>query len=467
MSTRPLRLCTALTGGLLLAGIATANPFETTLDNGLKVIVKEDTRAPSAVHMVWYRAGAMDEPEGVSGIAHMLEHMMFKGTETVGPGEFNQRVAARGGRDNAFTSRDYTAYFQQIPPQYLGEMMALEADRMSHLKIDDALFRPEVEVVKEERRLRIEDQPMSLLAETAMATAYQSHPYRRPVIGWMDDIQHYTLQDALDWYQSWYTPANAIVVVVGDVKHEEVFAAAREHYGAIPVRALPERRDITEAPQRGQRTASVEAPADMPYLWLSWRAPTLREVGGDRDVYALQMLASVLGGYDGARLPRRLVRERRLATYADASFDGVGRGPAMFSLGGAPAAGVSVADLEAALLAEIADIQQNGIGEDELARVRTQATAQHVYKRDSLMGQAMEIGSLEASGYTWRDDETMLEQFRSVTAVEVRAVAQKYFTPASQTRAELIPQKLAAAPAADASQQPAPLDAAGSEATVH
>jgi zinc protease len=240
-----------LIAALLLGAPASyANPFETTLDNGLKVIVKEDRRAPSVVHMVWYGIGAMDEPEGASGIAHLLEHMMFKGTDKVGPGEFNKRVAAIGGRDNAFTGRDYTAYFQQIPPERLGEMMALEADRMGNLKITDELFAPELEVVKEERRLRTDDQPRALVFEQLMATAFQAHPYRRPVIGWMPDLDTMRAEDARAWHRNWYTPNNARLVVVGDVDHKAVFELARTHYGAVAARTLPDRR-ITGEPEQG------------------------------------------------------------------------------------------------------------------------------------------------------------------------------------------------------------------------
>lgn len=428
------------------AGPLYANPFETTLENGMKVIVKEDRRAPSVVHMVWYGVGAMDEPEGVSGIAHLLEHLMFKGTEKVGPGEFNKRVAAVGGRDNAFTSRDYTAYFQQIPPDRLGDMMMLEADRMANLKITDPLFAPELEVVKEERRLRTEDEPRSLVHEQLMATAFQANPYRRPIIGWMTDLEAMTADDARAWHKNWYAPNNARLVVVGDVDHQAVFDLARRHYGAVVARALPARRISAEPEQRGPRESVVKAPADLPYVALAWRAPTLRDPENDRDVFALQVLAAVLDGYDGARLPRQLVRESRVAVSVGAGYDGSGRGPQLFTLDASPAAGKTVADVEAALRAEIVRIQNEGISEDELKRVKTQTIAGQVYKRDSLMGQAMEIGFLESTGLSWRDEPKLLEGVRRVTAAEVQAVARKYFDEKSLTRAQLDPLPLADEP---------------------
>lgn len=432
---------TALFGAALAAasGPLHANPFETTLPNGMKLIVKEDRRAPSVVHMVWYGAGAMDERSGVTGIAHVLEHMMFKGTETIGPGEFNKRVAALGGRDNAFTGHDYTAYFQQIPAGRLGNVMKLEADRMSKLRITDAEFAPELEVVKEERRLRTEDEPRSLVYEQLMATAFQAHPYGRPIIGWMPDLEGLKAEDARTWYRSWYAPNNARLVVVGDVDHKQVFELARKHYGPLKSRPLADRRITPEPEQRGPRETVVKAPADLPYLAMAWKAPTLRDPAGDREVYALKVLASVLDGYDGARLPRRLVREDRVAVSVGAGYDGSGRGPQLFILDGAPAPGKTVADVEAALRAELKRIQDEGVAEDELRRVKTQTVAGQVYKRDSLMGQAMEIGFLESTGLSWRDDDALLEGIRRVTAEEVQAAARKYFGEETLTIARLDP----------------------------
>ena len=430
-----LAACTAA-----LVPPAHANPYETTLDNGMKLIVKEDRRAPSAVHMVWYRAGSMDEPDGVSGIAHMLEHMMFKGTETVGPGEFNRRVSAVGGRDNAFTSRDYTGYFQQLSPEHLDMMMELEADRMHRLKLTEQTFVPERSVIMEERRLRTDDNPHGLMFEQLMATAWQAHPYRRPVIGWMTDIEEYRLADAQRWYDQWYTPNNATLVVVGDVDHAEVFAMAEDHYGAIAAREVPERRISREPEQRGTRHTTVAAPAELGLLALAWHAPTLRDVTTDRDVYALQVLSSLLSGYDGARLPRHLVREQQVALTASASYSGIARGPSLFILSASPSEGHSIAELEAALRGEIERIAEEGVSETELARVITQTVAAEVYKRDSLMGQAMEIGFLEMAGLSWRDEDALLEGLRAVTVAEVQDVAQRYFGDTTLTRAELIPQ---------------------------
>jgi zinc protease len=417
-----------------------ANPYETKLANGLRVIVKEDRRAPTAVHMVWYRAGSMDEKDGTSGVAHVLEHLMFKGTRTLKSGEFNKRVAEAGGRDNAFTSRDYTAYFQIVPKAALPEMMKLEADRMANLTLDAKEFAAEIKVVMEERRLRTDDNPLALVHETLNSTMYQAHPYRRPVIGWMDDLEHMTWQDAREWYRQWYAPNNAYVVVVGDVDHRDVFRLAQKYYGVHKTKALPERKPQNEPDQTGIRRVSVKAPAKLPYLSMAWKMPRLRDIQKDRDPFALEMLAAVLDGHDASRFSKNLVRGSRIAQSAGAGFDGTLRGEASFVLDGQPAEGKTVADLEAALRAELKRIQDDGVSADELARVKTQAIAAQTYKRDSLMAQAMEIGGLEATGMHWRDIDTLLDKLKTVTAEEVQAVAKKYFTDDTLTVAVLDPQ---------------------------
>ncbi len=419
-----------------------ANPFETKLANGLRVIVKEDHRAPTVVHMVWYRAGSMDEKDGTSGVAHALEHLMFKGTKNLKSGEFNQRVAEAGGRDNAFTSRDYTAYFQIVPKAALPEMMKLEADRMANLTLDAKEFASEIKVVMEERRLRTDDNPTSLVHEALNSAMFQAHPYRRPIIGWMDDLEHMTWQDARDWYRQWYAPNNAYVVVVGDVDHREVFRLAQKYYGAHKVQALPERKPQNEPEQAGIRRVSVKAPAKLPYLAMAWKAPKLRDVNKDRDPYALDVLAAVLDGHDASRLARNLVRGSRVAQSAGAGYDGTLRGAASFTLDGQPAEGKTIADLEAALRAEIKRIQDEGVSAEELARVKTQSIAAQIYKRDSLMAQAMEIGGIEAAGVSWRDIDLLLEKLKSVTAEEVQEVAKKYFKDDTLSIAVLDPQPI-------------------------
>ncbi|MFN3883786.1 MAG: M16 family metallopeptidase [Rhodocyclaceae bacterium] len=443
MRIKPLLLCYALCA--VLPAPSFANPFETTLKNGLRVIVKEDHRAPVAVHMVWYRAGAMDEKDGTSGVAHVLEHMMFKGTKTLPAGEFNKRVAAAGGRDNAFTSLDYTAYFQIVPKAALPEMMRLEADRMANLRLKPEEFASEILVVMEERRLRTEDDPHARVHEVLHATAFMAHPYRRPIIGWMNDLENMTWQDARDWYRAWYAPNNAYVVVVGDVDHEEVFKLADVTYGRLEPRVMPKRKPFVEPEQKGERRAIVKAPAELPYLVMAWKVPKIEDIDKDREPFALEVLAGLLDGNDAARLPKRLVRGEKIAQSAGAGYDGTTRGEALFLLDGQPAAGRSVAELEAALRAEIKRIQEEGVDEEELRRVKTQVIAAQVYKRDSMMAQAMEIGQMEAVGLSWRDIDKFIEKIKSVTAEEVQAVAKKYFGDDTLTVAILDPQPLATA----------------------
>lgn len=425
------------------AGWATET-FEKQLTNGLRVIVKEDHRSPTAAHMVWYRVGSMDESNGTTGVAHLLEHMMFKGTPSVGPGEFSRRVAAAGGRDNAFTSRDYTAYFQQIPKQQLPAMMQLEADRMRHLTLDEKEFAQEIRVVMEERRLRTDDQPTSLLFEQLNAVAFQAHPYRVPIIGWMNDLENMNASDARAWYDRWYAPNNAFVVVVGDVEHQQVFAWAESYYGALQARSLPGRKPQDEPPQQGIRRLTVKAPADLPLLIMAYKAPVIRDVEKDVDPYALEMLAAVLAGHDAARLNNQLVRQQRLAVNAAASYDSTSRGPGMFFLYGSPSAGKTRAELETGLRAQIAGIQQQGIASEELARAKAQLIASQIYKLDSVFGQAMEIGQLEAIGIPHAQNRRIIDKLQAVSADEVQAVARKYLQDEQLTVAELDPQALPA-----------------------
>ncbi|MCE1171436.1 MAG: insulinase family protein [Azovibrio sp.] len=432
--------------GSLLFGPAHANPFETTLANGLKVVVKEDHRAPVVAHMVWYRVGSMDEVDGTSGVAHLLEHMMFKGTPKVGPGEFSKRVAAAGGRDNAFTSRDYTAYFQQIPKERLGEMMALEADRMRHLNVDPKEFAQEIKVVMEERRLRTEDEPQSLLFEQAHAVAYQAHPYRRPIIGWMNDLENMTARDAKAWYDQWYVPNNAILVVSGDVQHEQVFKLARQYYGPLKSRALPVRKPQVEPRQKGVRRLVVKGPAELPLLLLGWKAPKVERLDGPVEPFALDMLAAILDGHDAARLGRSLVREQQLATSVGASYDGLNRGPAMFYLYGSPAPGQTPETLEKALRGELARIARDGVDEGELKRAKAQLIAAQVYKLDSVFGQAMEIGSMEVIGFSHKDVAALQARLEAVTAAQVQAAAQAWFGDDTLTVGLLEPLPPEAAP---------------------
>ncbi|TAK66020.1 MAG: insulinase family protein [Betaproteobacteria bacterium] len=443
MGIRMFRRLFALLAALAVsAALAQGAAQERKLANGLRVIVKEDHRAPTVVHMVWYVAGSMDEVSGESGVAHVLEHMMFKGTKTVKSGVFSRRIAAAGGRENAFTSRDYTAYFQQVPKAALPLVLRLEADRMSNLLVTEAEFSREIKVVMEERRLRTEDQPHALVSEALNATAYFAHPYRRPVIGWMNDLENMSHHDARNWYARWYVPNNAFVVVVGDVKAEEVFALAQKYYGRIKARPLPERKPQLEPEQRGARRVVVKAPAELPYLLMGWKCPVLRDVDKDWQPYALEVLTSVLDGNESARLNQSLVRNSRIASSVGAGYDATARGAGMCYLDGTPSQGRSAAELETALRAELARLVEGGVSAEELERVKAQVVASQIFKRDSIFGQAMEIGQFETAGLSHQDIDRVLDRIKAVSAEQVRAVAKQYFVDDDLTVVVLEPQPL-------------------------
>ena len=429
----------------LVSSSALASTHEFTLSNGLKLVVKEDHRSPVVISQIWYKAGSMDELNGTTGVAHVLEHMMFKGTHKVPGGEFSRRIAAAGGRENAFTSRDYTAYFQQLQKSKLPLAMELESDRMRNLVLSEEEFAKEIRVVMEERRLRTDDQPRALVHEKMLASSFQAHPYRRPVIGWMNDLENMTFRDAKAWYDQWYAPNNAVLVVVGDVNPKEVFALAQRYYGPIkprPILPLEKRKPQAEPAQVGVKRVLIKAPARLPYIAMGYHVPVLGDPEGDWEPYALEILAGVLAGNDSARLNKELVREQHVASSAGAGYDSTGRGPGIFYLDGTPSEGKTPADVEAALRREFEKLVQDGVTEEELARVKAQVVAAHVFQLDSMFFQAMQIGQLESIGLSYRDVDTMLKKLQAVTAEQVRDVAKKYLKDDKLTVAVLDPQPL-------------------------
>ncbi len=436
-----------------------------TLANGMTVIVKPDRRAPTVAHMLWVRVGAMDEVDGTSGVAHVLEHMLFKGTPTVPPGEFSRRVAALGGRDNAFTSRDATAYHQQVPADQLEAVMRLEADRFANNQWPDDEFRREIEVVKEERRQRTDDSPRALFFEQFNAQSWTTHPYRRPIVGWMSDLQAMTPEDVRAFYRQWYSPANAAVVIAGDVDVAQVRTLAERIYGAIPARAVPPRKPRDEPPQQGPRRFEYRAAVDQAMVVLGYKVPHLLDPAVDdatsTDALALTLLAAVLDGYDGARLGRALVQGsgvggQRIADSVSASHGLVGRGPQQFTLLAVPAQGVTPEMAAAALKAEVQRVAREGVSEAELQRVKTQWTASEVYKLDSVFNQARELGQQWLLGWGLDGQARLMARLRAITPAQVQSVAQRYFGDEQLTTGVLLPDaaKRAAAQAARA-QAPA------------
>jgi zinc protease len=409
------------------------------LKNGMKIIVKEDHRAPTVAHMIWYKTGSMDEQNGTTGVAHALEHMMFKGTKSLKPGEFSQRVAALGGRENAFTSKDYTAYFQQVEKSKLEKVMALEADRMTNLIFNKDEFSREIRVVMEERRWRTDDQPIPQVYEALSAAAFNAHPYHHPIAGWMSDLQSMTVQDAKAWYDRWYAPNNAVMVVAGDVDPKQVHKLAEKYFGKIARKAVPATKPQEEPAQHGIRRVTVKAPAENPYVVLAFKGPRLSNVEKDNESHALDVLSAILDGYDNARLNAKLVRTDKVANSVGAGFSNIERGPVLFMLDGTPANGTTTEQLEKLLRAEVDRIAKEGISEQELKRVKTQLIAGQIYKRDSIFGQAMEIGVMEMSGLSHTDIDRLIDKLKAVTAEQVQAVAQKYFGDDALTVATLVP----------------------------
>lgn len=448
-SMKRFLLCCCLLAGLGVAAQDAPQTTKFTLSNGLTLIVKPDRRAPTAVHMVWLRVGAMDEVDGTTGVAHVLEHMMFKGSKTLRPGEFSRRVAALGGRENAFTSRDYTGYFQQIPSDQLEAVMRLEADRFAHNQWDDSEFTREIEVVKEERRLRTEDSPRGQLGEAMTAAMFMASPYRRPIVGWMNDLDAMTPADVREFYRRWYVPENAVVVVAGDVDVQQVLRLAQLVYGAIPAGSVPPRKPRLEPQQKGVRRIDVKAPAEQAYVALAFKVPSLSAAGldarsasaQDEDALALTVLAAVLDGYSGARLDRALTQgDTRLADSAGA-YNGLwGRGPQVFSLDGVPAKGRSTQDVEAALREQVARIARDGVQEAELNRVKTQWVASEVYKLDSVFNQARSLGIYWVLDLPLDAGEKLVSRLRGVSAQQVKDVAGRYFGDDQLTVAVLQPQ---------------------------
>lgn len=429
--------------GLVFSAIAFAETHEFKLDNGLRIIVQEDHRSPVVVAQVWYRAGSLDEVNGKTGVAHVLEHMMFKGTKKIKAGQFSRLIAAAGGRENAFTSNDNTTYFQQLEKSQLPLSLKLEADRMANLLLTEEEFSKEIKVVMEERRWRTEDKPQSKVNEQFQSTIYHVHPYARPVIGWMNDLENMTVVDAREWYNNWYAPNNAILVVVGDVNAQEVLKLAKQYFDSIKSRVLPERKPQVEPEQKGERRVVVKAQAKLPYVLMGYHVPALNDAEKDWEPYALEILAGVLDGNASARLNQSLVRKSQIAVDVSAGYSMISRGrQATFELDGTPSEGKTAAELEAALLQEIEKIKQSGVTEEELQRVKAQVIAADVYQRDSMFYQAMQIGQLETSGFPWKILKDYPARLAAVTSEQVQMVAKKYLTRDNLTVATLDPQPI-------------------------
>lgn len=440
----PRRLLCCLSFGLFLLAPslqAASLTSEFKFDNGLKLVVREDHRAPVVVAQVWYRVGSSYELQGLTGLSHALEHMMFKGTQKVPAGEFSRIVALYGGEDNAFTTDDYTAYYQVYTADKLALALELEADRMQNLVLKPEDFTKEIQVVMEERRMRTDDNPQAQAMERFMTLAWLTHPGRIPTVGWMADLQAMKLEDLRHWYESWYTPNNATVVVAGDVKPEAVKKLVQEYFGSIPARPLPPVRLPIELPEPGDRSMTLSLPGKVPSLYIGYNVPS-RNTGKPGEAEALRMLMGVMDEGISARLETRLVREQRVAAAVASGYDAFARGDSIFMIRAVPAPGHTLDDLQAAIFKEIENLKTEAIAPDDLKRVYAGFLSSDVFERDSVQEQANSIGRLESVGLSWRLMDEWPQELQKVSSDAVREAAHTYLIPSRRTVLRLVPTEI-------------------------
>jgi zinc protease len=424
------------------AGTLAERVFETTLGNGLKVLIVEEPKAPVVTVQVWYKVGSRNEQVGKTGLSHMLEHMMFKGTPTIGPKQFDLFVTRNGGVDNAETQMDFTGYYEDFAADRVGLGLTLEADRMANLLIAEKEFEPEHRVVIEERRLRIDDQPSNVLGEVMRATAFLAHAYGRPTIGWPSDMQAYTREDLVQHYRRYYAPNNATLVVAGDVKKDALLPKIHSLFGSIPRQPDPPTVITQEPPQVGERRVSVRKEAELPLLFVVYHAPNLTHP----DSFALQVLAYILGGGESARFHQKVVYEKQLASYAGADYNPVHVDPFLFGFSAGPLPGKTAEEIEQALYAEVERVQREPVTDRELQKAKNQIEAEFIFAQDSVHQLAEMLGRYESVA-SWKLLDGFLEGVSKVTAADVQRVAQKYLVADNRTAAILIPMKAGAAPA--------------------
>lgn len=431
--------------GMLSANLALASSSEVQefkMANGMKVLVKEDHRAPIVVSQIWYKVGGSYEHSGITGVSHVLEHMMFKGTKKHAAGEFSRIIAENGGRENAFTGKDYTAYFQQLEKSRLKVSFEMEADRMRNLTLPEKEFKKELAVVMEERRMRTEDKASALTAEQFYATAFTNNPYHQPIIGWMNDLESMKVSDLRDWYEKFYAPNNATLVVVGDVNAKDTFELAKKYFSDIKPSNITATKSRLDAEQKGERRIIVKAPARLPYMVMGYKVPSYKTAKEDWEPYALDVLAYILSGGGSSRFSKSLVRKQQIAVNVDTGYGIFSRLDELFLIDGTPAAGYSVEQLEKAINKEIEKIKDKKVTVKELERIKAQTIAEKVYEKDSVFYQAMQIGTLETVGLDWRLNEKYTKRIREVTAEQIQAVAKKYLINDTLTVAVLDPQPL-------------------------
>ncbi|GIZ12566.1 pitrilysin family protein [Pseudomonas sp. NCCP-436] len=436
-----------LLGALCVPLVALAAPAQPThefsLDNGLKVIVREDHRAPVVVSQLWYKVGSSYETPGSTGLSHALEHMMFKGSRKFGPGEASRILRELGAEENAFTSDDYTAYYQVLARDRLDVALELEADRLAALQLPADEFAREIEVIKEERRLRTDDRPASLAYERFKAMAYPASGYGIPTIGWMADLERMDIEDLRAWYQKWYAPNNATLVIVGDVTADEVRTQVQRHFGDIPRRTVPPAKLPLELPAAGERRTTLYLKTQLPSLLMGFNVPGLATSETPRQVYALRLAAALLDGGYSARLSARLERGEELVSGASAWYNAFTRGDSLFVLSATPNVqkGRTLEEAEAGLWRELRALQQTPPSAEELARVRAQVIAGLVYERDSITSQATSIGMLETVGLSWRLSDQELTELEAVTPADIQQAARTFFVRDRLSVAHILPEE--------------------------
>lgn len=409
---------------------------EVVLDNGLKVLLSEDHKSPAVTFQIWYRVGSRNEEDGKSGLSHFLEHMMFKGTPTVGPEEYAKIIGKNGGRSNAFTTQDVTVYFATMSRDKIGIEIDLEADRMANALLDGKYFEAEKKVVIEERRLRTEDNPVSALGEVTAAVAYTVHPYRRPVVGWMQDVERLTREDLRKHYQTYYAPNNAYIVVTGDFSTEEILPRIRAAFEKIPRQPTPPKVEAEELRQSGERRIIFKKEAELPFLLIYYHTPNLKSP----DSFALDLLTVVLAGGRSSRLYQDLVYRKRIARSIDADYDSLSIDPGVFSVTAQVMPEKDPLEVEKAVYEILDKVKTEPVSDRELEKAKNQIEAGFVFGQDSIFGQAMRLGQYEAAD-SWRLLDGYLAGIRKVTAADISKVAKEYLNPDQRTVGTLIPTK--------------------------
>ncbi|QGM47697.1 M16 family metallopeptidase [Methylocystis heyeri] len=437
---------TALTPGAAASAHGASAVAHAKLDNGMDVVVIPDHRTPVVTHMVWYKNGSADDPVGKSGIAHFLEHLMFKGTKQHPQGAFSNLVAELGGQENAFTSYDYTAYFQRIGKEHLATLMGFEADRMTNLVLTDEVVGPEREVVLEERHMRVDNDPSAELDETVQSTLFGHHPYGTPIIGWRHEIESLSREDALNYYNRFYTPENAILVVAGDVDAETVERLARETYGRIPARAeAPLRARPQEPPARAERRVMLaDEKVEQPGHERVFVVPSY-STAAPGEAEALDLLAHILGGGPASVLYEALVREEKLAVSAGAYYMGTALDDTRLYIFVTPAEGVTLEDLDAALDRALERFVSSELKAEDLQRAKTRMIADAVYAQDSQVSLARWYGEALATGLGVGDVASWTDRIDAVTADAIVAAAQKWLDKKRSVTGFLLPKETAAA----------------------